>query len=59
VSVKLPPVELDRVTMTLVAFTWKESATEPARMASVVEGEARGIVVVALYMRGAAYTWSA
>jgi hypothetical protein len=45
--------------MTLVAFTWKESATEPARMASVVEGEARGIVVVALYMRGAAYTCSA
>jgi hypothetical protein len=54
VSVKLPPVEFDRVTITLVALTWKESATEPARMASVVEGEVRVIVVVALYVRGAA-----
>jgi hypothetical protein len=48
VSVKLPPVELDRVTMTLVAFTWTESAREPARMVNVAAGDAREMVAFEL-----------
>ena len=48
VNVKLPPVEPDNVMITLVAFTWRESAAEPAAMVSVVEGEVRKIAVAAV-----------
>jgi hypothetical protein len=36
VSVKVPPVELDMVTRTLVVFTWIASATEPVAIVNVV-----------------------
>lgn len=48
ISVKLPPVELDRVTMTFVAFTWRASATEPVAIVKVVAGELRDMVSAVL-----------
>jgi hypothetical protein len=41
VSVNVPPVEDERVTATLVAFTVRVLATDPAAMANVVEGDVR------------------
>ena len=43
VSVKVPPVEFERVTATLVAFTVNRSATEPLTVVRVVEGDDSGI----------------
>ena len=41
VSMKFPPVELERVTMTLVALTVRASAREPAAMVKVAAGEVK------------------
>jgi hypothetical protein len=54
VSVKFPPVELDSVTITLVAFTWSASATEPAKIVNVVAGELRETVSAVIKLSGAA-----
>ena len=51
-SVKLPPVELDSVTITLVAFTWRESVREPAAIVKFVAGELSEIVSAVLYVSG-------
>ncbi len=39
ISVKIPPVELESVTATLVAFTVRASATEPVAMVKETAGE--------------------
>jgi hypothetical protein len=54
VRIKLPPVELERVTTTLVAFTPRASATEPDVMVRVVEGLVRIMAVLDAKLRGAA-----
>jgi hypothetical protein len=41
VSVNVPPVEDESVTITLVAFTVRPSATEPVEIVSVAVGEFR------------------
>lgn len=53
--VKLPPVEAAMPTTTLVAFTVRESATEPVAMVSVVEGEVRVTGVAEVKSSGAAW----
>jgi hypothetical protein len=54
VSTKLPPVELERVTITLVAFTESESATEPDFIVKLTAGEVKENTASELHRRGAA-----
>jgi len=54
VSVKLPPVEAERVVTTLVAFTVNVSATEPATTMKSTLGEVKGTVVATFQLSGAA-----
>ena len=48
--VNVPPVELDSVTTTLVAFTVRESATEPDATVNVVLGEESERLVRVVYV---------
>lgn len=53
-SVKGPPVEDERVTRTLVAFTSRKSATDPVAIVSVVEGEVIEMDSAVVKLSGAA-----
>lgn len=53
-KVNTPPVELDKVTITLVALTCSRSATDPVAIVSVVVGEVSEILSAVLKLSGAA-----
>jgi len=53
VSVKAPPVELERVIATLVAFTTRLSATEPVAIIRVIADELKEIFAALEYVREA------
>jgi hypothetical protein len=54
IRVKVPPVDDESVTATLVAFTCKTSATEPVAIVSTVAGELRETISAVLKLSGAA-----